>query len=74
MAHRAATPVASGSLRPGDLLFYRTTGSRVSHVGIYVGDRKFIHAPNAKGTVRFASIDDRFWSKRFAGAGRFTAP
>ncbi len=70
--YRAATPVASGDLKPGDLLFYRTNGRLVSHVGIYVGNRQFIHAPNRKGAVRFAKIDEKFWTQRFVGAGRFT--
>lgn len=68
---QASSPVKSGDLRPGDLLFYRTQGQKVSHVGVYVGGRRFLHAPNSGGRVRYAHLDDAFWSNRFAGAGRF---
>lgn len=71
--YHASSPVKSGNLRPGDLLFYRTYGQSVSHVGVYVGGRRFLHAPNSSGRVRYANLDDAFWSNRFVGAGRFSA-
>lgn len=57
-------------LRPGDLVFFNTRRFAYSHVGIYLGDNSFIHAPNRRGAVRITSIDDRFWKKRFNGARR----
>ena len=57
-------------LTPGDLVFFRTDGRRVSHVGIAVGDGTFIHAPNARSRVRLDRLTDRYWSDRYAGARR----
>lgn len=57
-------------LRPGDLVFFNTRRFANSHVGIYLGDNSFIHAPNRRGAVKITSIDDRFWKKRFNGARR----
>lgn len=57
-------------LAPGDLVFFRTEGHRVSHVGIAVGDGTFIHAPNQRSAVRTDRLDARYWEKRFAGARR----
>ena len=69
----AATPVARKDLRPGDLVFFRLDGRDVSHVGIYAGDDRFVHAPQRGGHVRVASLDDDWYRKRYAGAGRFHA-
>lgn len=58
---------------PGDLVFFNTTGSgSVSHVGIYVGDRSFIHAASdgPKTGVIYSSLDEQYWSRTYAGAGR----
>lgn len=54
----------------GDLVFFRTDGRRVSHVGIATGDGGFIHAPNARSQVRVDRLDAPYWSDRFAGARR----
>jgi cell wall-associated NlpC family hydrolase len=70
----AATPVPRGDLRPGDLVFFRLDGREVSHVGIYAGDDRFVHAPQSGGEVRMASLDDDFFRRRFAGAGRLYPP
>ncbi|BCS35260.1 hypothetical protein TBR22_A44870 [Luteitalea sp. TBR-22] len=59
-----------GDLRPGDLVFFRTSGRRVSHVGIATGDGAFIHAPNARSRVRIDRLDQKYWASRFAGARR----
>jgi len=69
----SATPVARKDLRPGDLVFFRLDGRDVSHVGIYAGDDRFVHAPQSGGNVRMASLDDDWYRKRYAGAGRFHA-
>ena len=68
--HAAAKPVSRRDLRPGDLVFFRLAGRDVSHVGIYAGDDRFVHAPQSGGQVRTASLDDRWYRERYAGAGR----
>lgn len=57
------------SLLPGDLVFFNTCGS-ISHVGIYVGDGEFIHAPRRGKTVEVASLNNSYYSSRYAGAVR----
>lgn len=66
-----ARPVRSADLRPGDLLFFELDGNKVSHVGIYAGADRFIHAPSTGKRVSWASLRSPFWSSRFIGAGRF---
>ncbi len=65
-----APRISSAQLAPGDLMFYRITGSRVSHVTMYVGDRQFIHATRAGQPLRIESMDMPYWRQRFAGAKR----
>jgi cell wall-associated NlpC family hydrolase len=62
--------VAGSDLRPGDLLFYRTFGNRVSHVSMYIGNRTFIHATRAGQPLRTENMDLPYWRQRFAGAKR----
>lgn len=57
-------------LQPGDLVFFNTLKRTFSHVGIYLGDNKFIHAPSSGGTVRVESMDLAYWKERFNGARR----
>jgi cell wall-associated NlpC family hydrolase len=57
-------------LKPGDLVFFNTMRRTFSHVGIYVGDDKFIHSPRAGGAVRIEDMRDSYWSHRFTGARR----
>jgi cell wall-associated NlpC family hydrolase len=64
------TAVDSNNLKPGDLVFYNTLKKSFSHVGIYLGDNKFIHSPSAGGRVRVESMDIGYWKKRFNGARR----
>ena len=54
--------------RPGDLVFFRTIRNRVSHVGIYVGNYRFLHAPRTGKRIGYADIRNRYWRKRYAGA------
>jgi cell wall-associated NlpC family hydrolase len=61
-------------LEPGDLVFYNTRNSPFSHVGIYVGDRRFIHAPRPGQRVRAESVDSPYWRARFNGARRLAPP
>lgn len=65
-----ARPVPRDELRPGDLVFFRLSGHTVSHVGIYAGDDRFVHAPQTGGQVRMASLEDEWYRRRYAGAGR----
>lgn len=55
------------ALQPGDLLFFRIDGT-ISHVGIYMGDGRMVHAPSSGKTVRIDTIDAHYWAPRYAGA------
>lgn len=65
----AAQPVALEQLRAGDLLFFRMR-DRLSHVAIYVGAGRFIHAPSRGKKVSYAELENPFWRARLQGAGR----
>lgn len=67
---RVGEKVDQKDLQPGDLVFYNTLRKGFSHVGIYLGDNKFIHSPSAGGQVRVESMDLAYWKKRFNGARR----
>lgn len=67
---RHARPVPLSELRPGDLLFFRLSWRKVSHVGIYAGDGRFIHAPSSGKHVSEASLDNPYWRERVTAAGR----
>ena len=67
---RAGMPVRLAELQAGDLLFYDTLNRPYSHVGIYMGDGKFVHAPRTGASVRVESLRSDYWSKRFNGARR----
>ena len=62
-------PVDRSDLRPGDLVFFATNGRGISHVGIYVGDSKFIHSGTSTGVVR-TPMHDGYWAPRYVGARR----
>jgi cell wall-associated NlpC family hydrolase len=66
----AGRPVRLAELRAGDLMFYNTRGRPYSHVGIYLGDGRFIHAPKPGASVRVESTATRYWRVRFSGARR----
>lgn len=57
-------------LQPGDLVFFNTRKSKFSHVGIYVGNNEFIHAPRTGKSVRVESLKKSYWIKKFNGATR----
>ena len=67
---RVGEQVDTHDLQPGDLVFYNTLRRAFSHVGIYLGDNKFIHAPSTGGQVRIESMDVGYWKSRFNGARR----
>lgn len=62
--------VSARDLEPGDLVFYNTLGQPYSHVGIYLGEGKFVHAPKTGATVRVENAASTYWTKRFSGARR----
>lgn len=62
--------VRNNELQPGDLVFFNTLRSTFSHVGIYLGNNKFIHSPSRGGGVRVEDMQDQYWSKRYNGARR----
>jgi cell wall-associated NlpC family hydrolase len=64
------TTIPKHELQPGDLVFFNTLKSAFSHVGIYVGNNRFIHSPSSGGKVRVESMQDGYWAKRFNGAQR----
>ena len=68
---KASTPINMSSIRPGDLLFFRINGEKPSHVGIYMGQGRFIHAPSSGKTVSQASLTNPYWQSHLMGAGRF---
>jgi cell wall-associated NlpC family hydrolase len=65
-----APVVNNDQLYPGDLVYFNTRGGRVSHIGIYVGERRFVHAPSSGGTVRMDNIDSAYWQKYYVDAKR----
>ncbi len=65
-----APTVANDRLYPGDLVYFNTRGGRVSHIGIYVGERRFVHAPSSGGTVRMDNLDTDYWRKHYVEAKR----
>lgn len=66
--------VSKDELQPGDLVFYNTRRRSYSHVGIYLGDNKFIHAPSSGKSVRIDNMDQDYWKARFNGARRVNNP
>ncbi|MDH6154863.1 cell wall-associated NlpC family hydrolase [Polynucleobacter sphagniphilus] len=67
---RVGKPIGREELQPGDLVFFNTMRLTFSHVGIYVGDNKFIHSPSKGTSVRIDDLGSLYWDKRFDGARR----
>jgi cell wall-associated NlpC family hydrolase len=67
---KATETIDRTELKPGDLVFFNTMKRAFSHVGIYVGDGKFIHAPRAGKSIRVDDMRSAYWQKRFNGARR----
>ena len=65
-----APKVDRDALRPGDLVFFNPGGGKASHIGIYVGEGRFVHAPSSGGTVRLDQLDADYWRRAYAGARR----
>jgi cell wall-associated NlpC family hydrolase len=70
---RFGEEVARETLEPGDLVFFNTMRRPFSHVGVFIGEDKFIHAPASGGVVRTESINERYWATRWNGAKRLSA-
>ena len=68
----AGTAVSLAELQAGDLVFYDTLGRPYSHVGIYLGDGRFVHAPKSGAKVRVEELRSGYWTQRFNGARRIT--
>lgn len=67
---KSGEAVARSELQPGDLVFFDTMRRAFSHVGIYLGDDKFVHSPRSGGAVRVEDMNDSYWRPRFNGARR----
>lgn len=71
----AALPLAHAELQPGDLVFFNTLNRAFSHVGIYLGNDRFVHAASSRtGSVMVSNLNDRYWRERFDGARRVIPP
>ena len=71
---RAGVPVSLAELQAGDLVFYNTQKQPFSHVGIYLGDGRFVHAPKTGAQVRIESLQSAYWAQRYNGARRIEPP
>ena len=70
---KAARPVKVGDLRRGDLLFFDQEGKKNSHVGIYLGEGRFVHAPSSGKAVRSDRLDNPYWKKHLSETRRLSA-
>jgi cell wall-associated NlpC family hydrolase len=66
----AGLPIAKSELAPGDLVFFNTLGRSFSHVGVYLGEGRFLHASSSKRRVMLNSLNERYFVERFDGARR----
>jgi len=71
---RYGTSVSLAELQPGDLVFFNTEHRAFSHVGIYLGNGRFVHAPRTGEKVKVEPLHIRYWMSRFDGARRLTPP
>jgi cell wall-associated NlpC family hydrolase len=75
MISETAQPLDRAELQPGDLVFFNTLNRAYSHVGIYLGEDRFVHASSSRtGGVMVSSLGDRYWRQRFDGARRVISP
>jgi cell wall-associated NlpC family hydrolase len=70
---RKGKPIAQTDLHPGDLVFFNTPRGEATHVGIYVGEHQFIHAPKTGAFIRIESMRSAYWTSRYYGARRMVA-
>jgi len=69
---RVGAEVGADELHLGDLVFFNTLRQPFSHVGIYLGEQRFIHAPSSGGQVEIVNMTDRYWQRRYNGARRIS--
>lgn len=69
--YKAGEAIVKQDLQDGDLVFFGASADKINHVGIYVGDGKFVHAPRRGEEIRVASVGDSYFEKRFVGARRY---
>ncbi len=69
---KTGTPISKDELKAGDLVFFNTMRHAFSHVGIYLGDHLFVHAPRTGAAVRIDDLQERYWVKRYSGARRMS--
>ena len=72
--NHAGHAIRADELRSGDLVFFNTLKKKFSHVGIYLGDNQFIHAPSKGGKVRIDDMSEAYWKKNYDGARRINLP
>ena len=65
-----AKAIDRDDLQAGDLIYFNSRGGRVSHIGIYVGENRFVHAPSSGGVVRIDQLNTPYWTKFYVGAKR----
>ena len=65
--------VSRSSLQPGDMVFFNTAGQRISHVGMYIGNNRFIHAPRTGKSIEITSMSNKYWSSKYVTARRVKA-
>ena len=70
---RAGSEPDAGQLHPGDLVFFNTRHQPFSHVGIYVGEERFVHSPSSGKAIMVANMRDKYWRSRYNGARRVAA-
>ena len=69
---RSGEAIGKDDLQPGDLVFFNTMRRAFSHVGIYLGNHQFVHAPASGGVVRIDDLRQKYWGKRYNGARRIS--
>ncbi|MGE3258571.1 MAG: C40 family peptidase, partial [Geobacter sp.] len=69
--YKAGSPVAREDLKDGDLLFFGASASSINHVGIYVGNGTFVHAPKRGEEIKTAALNESYFERRFVGARRY---
>ncbi len=70
---RAGESLKEDQLRPGDLVFFNTQHQAYSHVGIYVGENRFVHAPKSGKAIAIVNMKENYWRNRYDGARRITS-
>ena len=67
----AGKVINKNQLKVGDLVFFNTNGKKFSHVGLYIGENRFIHAPSSKSSIKINYLSDKYYASRYTGARTF---